>query len=225
MSKPRILITSVLLLFLTISANLSLAQAPPPVAERKTSPPYDGDLSVFDKPGRAERLQIERVMDILNITPGATVADIGAGSGWFTVRAARRVKETGSVYAVDINPEAVRYVKNRAAREKLNNVHAVLGGSDDPRLPTGRIDAVLILKTYHEIEHPVALLNNLRAALRPAAKIGIIDRNGNGEDHGVSSDIVIQEAEKAGFRLLQRYDFVKKDGMDYFLVFVLKEQQ
>src|ERR1700682_5734964 len=88
---------------------------------RKTSDPYTGDLTIFDSPGRDERLQINRVMDILGIVPGKTVADVGAGSGWFTVRAARRVGEWGTVYAVDINPEAIRYVENRAKKEKLHN--------------------------------------------------------------------------------------------------------
>ena len=82
------------------------------------------------------------------------------------------------------------------------------------------VDAVLLLKTYHEVAEPVALLRNLRAALRPGAKVGIIDRNGNGEDHGVGRDVVLHEATQAGYRLLKQYDFVKGDRMDYFLVFI-----
>ncbi len=77
-----------------------------------------------------------------------------------------------------------------------------------------------MLKTYHEVAQPVALLQNLRAALRPGAKVGIIDRNGNGENHGVGRDIVIREAKQAGYKFLEQYDFVKGDNMDYFLVFV-----
>src|SRR6516225_5738265 len=77
---------------------------------RKTSTPYTGDLSIFETSGRDEKLHINRVMDILSISPGKTVADIGAGSGWFTVRAAKRVTDSGLVYAVDINPEAVRHI-------------------------------------------------------------------------------------------------------------------
>jgi ubiquinone/menaquinone biosynthesis C-methylase UbiE len=157
-------------------------------------------------------------MDTLGITPGKAVADIGAGSGWFTVRAARRVTESGNVYAVDINPEAIRYIRDRAKKEDLQNVHPTLSTPDDPLLPPNKIDAVLMLKTYHEIANPVTLLRNLKASLRPGAKIGIIDRNGNGTDHGVAKDIVIREAEQAGYKLAAQYDFVK-DGMDYFLVF------
>jgi SAM-dependent methyltransferase len=184
---------------------------------RKTSTPYTGDLSIFDSPGRDERLQIDRVMDILAIVPGKTVADIGAGSGWFTVRAAKRVGDAGSVYAVDINPEAIRYIEARIRKEKLTNVKPIRGKPDDPVLP-GKVDAVLLLKTYHEVAQPITLLRNLRPSLAAGARVGVIDRNGNGENHGVAREVVIREASKAGYRLLQQYDFVK-DGMDYFLVF------
>jgi ubiquinone/menaquinone biosynthesis C-methylase UbiE len=187
--------------------------------QRKTSEPYTGDLSIFEAVGRDERLQINRVMDILSIRAGKNVADIGAGSGWFTVRAAKRVGAGGAVYAVDINPEAVRYISERAEKEKLPNVKTILSKPDDPLLAKDSVDAVLLLKTYHEVAHPVELLRNLRASLRPGAKVGIIDRNGNGEDHGIGSDLVIREAKEAGYRLTEKYDFVKGDKMDYFLVF------
>jgi protein-L-isoaspartate O-methyltransferase len=190
-----------------------------PAETRKTSKPYTGDLSIFESPGRDESLQINRVMEILSVAPGKTVADIGAGSGWFTVRAAKRVTETGMVYAVDINPEAVRYINQRIQKENLHNVTTILSKPDDPLLPANKIDSVLLLKTYHEVEKPVTLLRNLRPALRTGAKVGIIDRNGNGESHGVAREVVIREASQAGYKLREQYDFVKGDGMDYFLVF------
>src|SRR4029077_11659918 len=191
--------------------------------QRKTSEPYSGGLSIFESAGRDERLQISRVMDILSIRSGKSVADIGAGSGWFTVRAAKRVGAGGAVYAVDINPEAVRYISDRAGKEKLANVKAILSKPDDPLLPKDSVDAVLLLKTYHEVAHPVELLRNLRASLRAGAKVGIIDRNGNGEDHGIGSDVVIREAKEAGYKLAEQYDFVKGDNMDYFLVLTAAE--
>jgi SAM-dependent methyltransferase len=218
--KRRVMTTAVL----AACAYLAMAQgaSAPQTQPRKTSQPYTGDLSIFDSPGREDRLQINRVMDILSISPGKNVADVGAGSGWFTVRAARRVTETGTVYAVDINPEAIRYIEKRAATEHLPNVKTVLSQVDNPSLPAGTIDAVLMLKTYHEVEKPVVLLRNLRASLRPGAKVGIIDRNGNGENHGVGKDVVVREAGEAGYEVIAQYDFVKSDGMDYFLVFTLK---
>ncbi|MFZ3266209.1 MAG: class I SAM-dependent methyltransferase [Terriglobales bacterium] len=191
-------------------------------AQRKTSTPYTGDLSIFDAPGRDERLQINRVMDLLGIEPGKNVADIGAGSGWFTVHAARRVTSSDTVYAVDINPEAIHYIDQRAKKEQLQNIKTILSKPDNPQLPADSIDAVLLLKTYHEVAHPVVLLRNLRSSLRPGARVGIIDRNGNGANHGVNRDVVVREAAQAGYELRDSQDFVKADGMDYFLIFTRK---
>ncbi|HLG17507.1 MAG TPA: methyltransferase domain-containing protein [Blastocatellia bacterium] len=185
---------------------------------RPTSPPYTGDLSIFEDPKRDEKLQINRVMDILGIKEGSSVADIGAGSGWFTVRAARRVGIKGIVYAVEINADYLKYIEERAATEKLTNIRTVLGKEDDPLLPPRSLDAVLILKTYHEIAEPILVMIHLRDAMRPGALMGIIDKNGNGDDHGISRRVVISEAERAGFAVVETYDFVKPDGMDYFLV-------
>lgn len=211
------------LLLLTLWIALpAQAQSTAPSPQRKTSTPYTGDLSIFDSPGRDERLQINRVMDLLGIEAGKSVADIGAGSGWFTVRAARRVAGAGTVYAVDINPQAAEYIDERAKKEQLQNVKTILSTPDDPRIPPDSVDAVMLLKTYHEVAHPVVLLKNLRSALRPGAKIGIIDRNGNGEDHGISKDVIIREAAEAGYGLRDTYDFVKGDRMDYFLIFTAK---
>jgi ubiquinone/menaquinone biosynthesis C-methylase UbiE len=193
------------------------SQAP----QRKTSTPYTGDLSIFETPGRDERLHINQVMDVLSIAPGKTVADIGAGSGWFTVRAAKRVTATGTVYAVDINPEATEYIERRAKKEQLHNIKTILSKPDDPELPPGSIDSVLLLKTYHEVANPVVLLRNLRGSLKPCGRVGVIDRNGNGENHGVQKEVVVREAGQAGYRLLEEHDdLVKADKVDYFLVFV-----
>jgi len=218
----RVLLVALCLYAPASSQTTAVTPAQNQPGSRKTSTPYTGDLSIFDSPGRAERLQIDRVMDLLEIGPGKKVADIGAGSGWFTILAAKRVKEAGSVYAVDINPEAIRYIEDRAQKEQLHNVRTILGHEDDPLLPANQIDSVLLLKTYHEVAKPVALLRNLRASLRPGAKVGIIDRNGNGENHGVNRSVVLKEASEAGYELQGSYDFVK-DGMDYFLIFRSKQ--
>lgn len=212
---------SVLLATLWVPVRAQSGSAAPP-PQRKTSTPYTGDLSIFDAPGRDERLQINRVMDMLGIQPGKSVADIGAGSGWFTVRAARRVTSSGKVYAVDINPEAIQYIDERTKKEHLQNIKTILSTPDDPQVPAHSIDAVLLLKTYHEVAHPVVLLRNLRPSLKPGAKIGIIDRNGNGANHGVSKDLIVSETSQAGYELRDSQDFVKADGMDYFLIFTAR---
>ncbi len=196
-----------------------LVAQPAAVAKRPTSDPYQGDLSIFEDPNRAANLQIDRVMDLLGIKTGSHVADIGAGLGWFTVRAAGRVGKEGIVYAVEINPDYVRHIKRRAKKENLPNVRTILGRADDPRLEPASLNAVLLLKTYHEIAEPVAVLRKVREAMRPGARLGVIDRNGIGSDHGLNAGVVIREAAEAGFSLVEQYDFVKGDGMDYFLIF------
>lgn len=208
-----------MLLLLALLPAASRAQTTAPPAQRPTSTPYSGDLSIFEYPDRAKKLQIERVMDLLGIQPGKTVADFGAGSGWFTVRAARRVGPSGTVLAEDINEAATRYIDERAKKESLPNIHTVLGTPDDPRLPPSSVDALLMLKVYHEIAHPIPVMQRLRASLRPGARIGIIDRNGSGSDHGLNRPIVIQEMAEAGYKLTATYDFTKADGQDYFLIF------
>jgi predicted methyltransferase len=201
-----------------LSAPLLRAHAPAPAAH-PTSTPYAGDLSIFEEPGRDKRLQIDRVMDLLNIKPGSSVADIGAGGGWFSVRAARRVAPNGRVIAEEINPKAIAYIQQRTQREHLSNIVTLLGTPDDPKLAPDSLDAALMLKVYHEIAHPPLVLANLRAALKPGARFGIIDRNGNGADHGLNEPIVRAEVERAGFRQVARYDFTKADKQDYFLIF------
>jgi SAM-dependent methyltransferase len=237
MKKPPNKAHAGLSIFLCLACSFSVAKlfaqtgrqsagqtpAPPATrADRPTSTPYTGDLSIFEYPDRDKKLHIDRVMDLLGVAPGKVVADIGAGSGWFTVRAAARVGPIGSVYAEDINPQAIDYITARASKEKLDNVKPTLGSVDDPKLPENSVDVVLILKTYHEFAHPIPLMEKLKLSLRPGAKIGIIDRNGNGANHGIMPETVESEMARAGFKRVGKYDFTKSDGQDYFLIFVAK---
>jgi SAM-dependent methyltransferase len=189
----------------TVAPASPAASSQQKATQRPTSTPYTGDLSIFEYPDRDKKLQIDRVMDLLGITTGKNVADIGAGSGWFTVRAARRVGPGGAALAEDINPLVVEHIGKRAEKENLPNV--------------GSVDAVLMLKVYHEIAHPVTFLRALKPALRAGAKVGIIDRNGNGGNHGLNHDVVVKEMVEAGYKLVGTYDFTKADGQDYFLIF------
>jgi ubiquinone/menaquinone biosynthesis C-methylase UbiE len=210
-----------------VCAGFASAQSAAPTqtqAPRATSRPYTGDLSVFDYPDRGKKLQIDRVIDLLGITAGKNVGDLGAGSGWFTVIASKRVGTTGVVIAEDINPVAIEYIGRRVKKDGIENVRTVLGTADDPGFPAGSLDAVLMLKVYHEIAHPVTVMEKLRPALRPGAKVGIIDKNGNGADHGLKQDVVVKEMDEAGYSLVGTYDFTKGDGQDYFLIFVVKRK-
>ena len=199
-------------------AAQTAGQAPaPPV--HPTSTPYTGDLNIFEDPNRDNLLKTDRVLDTLRLHAGSTVADIGAGGGWFSVRAARRVGADGRVFAEDINPHAVDSIRERADREHLPQIIAVLGTPDDPKLAPGTLDAAVMLRVYHEIAHPPLLLAVLRGALRPGGRLGIIDHAGNGADHGINAEVVRAEVERNGFRFAGLYDFPKGDQNDYMELF------
>jgi len=161
-------------------------------------------------------------MDELRIAEGSVVADLGAGSGWFTTRLATRVGPNGKVYAEDIQPLMLSAIQLRVSREGLRNVQPVLGTPSDPRLPKDALDAVLIVDAYNEMEEPVVLLRNVAAALKPAGLLGIVDFTKEGFGPGppmeerVDPQRVIHDAEAAGLRLQSRPDILP---YQYLLVF------
>jgi ubiquinone/menaquinone biosynthesis C-methylase UbiE len=161
-------------------------------------------------------------MDALGIGDGSVVADLGAGSGWFTIRLARRVGPNGRVYAEDIQKQMIEVINRRLPRENLTNVDVKQGEPADPKLPEGALDAVLIVDAYHEMEQPVALLRNVARALKPRGRIGIVQFTMEGGGPGppmeerVDPERVIREAQAAGLRLLTRPDFLR---YQYMLVF------
>jgi ubiquinone/menaquinone biosynthesis C-methylase UbiE len=160
-------------------------------------------------------------MDVLGIGEASVVADLGAGSGWFTVRLARRVGPNGMVYAEDVQRPMIQAIKIRVDRLGVKNVTTVLGTQSDPRLPV-TVDAVLIVDAYHEMEQAVALLRNLATKLKSTGRIGIIDFTKDGGGPGpaiegrVDSETVIRDAQQAGLVLRSRETFLK---YEYMLVF------
>ncbi|HWU95909.1 MAG TPA: class I SAM-dependent methyltransferase, partial [Sphingomonas sp.] len=125
-----------------------------------------------------------QVMDLAGIKPDMTVADIGAGEGYYTVRLAARVGDKGRVVAEDIVPETRDYLATRVLREKLDNVSVRLGLPADPRLPENSFDRVLMVHMYHEIESPYEFLWRLRPALAPGGQAVVVDANRPTQDHG-----------------------------------------
>jgi predicted methyltransferase len=164
----------------------------------------------------------DQIMDALSIAEGSVVADLGAGSGWFTIRLAVRVGPNGRVYAEDIQPQMIEVIKRRLARENLSNVEVKLGKPDDPQLPPNSLDAALIVDAYHEMEQPVTLLRNVARALKPAGLIGIVGSTmaGGGPgppmDERVDPERVIREAGAAGLRLIAQPNMLR---YQYMLVF------
>ena len=130
------------------------------------------DLGLLDAPDRDLWQRPDQIMDAMAIADASVVADIGAGSGWFTIRLARRVGPRGLVYAEDVQKEMINAISRRVGREGFNNVKPVLGLKSDPHLPAASLDAVLMVDAYHEVEDRVTMLANLAKALKPQGRIG-----------------------------------------------------
>jgi predicted methyltransferase len=170
------------------------------------------DLGLLEGPDRAEWQKPEQIMDALAIADGSTVADIGAGAGWFTIRLARRVGPNGVVYAQDVQYQMLDAIRRRVGREGLTNVQTRLGAGSDPNLPAGAVDAVLVVDVYPEVEQRVAFLRNLAAALTPNGRIGVVNylpgEGGPGpspsEGVRVGQAEVEADAALAGLRVLSR---------------------
>lgn len=142
-----------------------------------------------------------RVLDATGIRAGMTVADVGAGDGYYTVRAADRVGPSGRVYAEDIEEKYLRLLQGRLRTTPRPNVMLALGDPHDPRLPPASLDAVLMMHMYHEVTQPYALLYNLYPALRPGARIAIVDQEALTSAHGTLLVLLQCELEAVGYRL------------------------
>jgi len=211
---------SCLALALAVLSGLAAA-AQDRVPHRPLFPPQD--LGILEGPDRDAWQMPDEVMDALGIADGATVADLGAGGGWFTVRLARRVGPNGLVYAEDIQPQMLESINRRVQREGLANVRTIRGTPTDPHLPSP-VDAVLIVDVYAEVavEDRVELLGNLVLPLKPDGRVGIVDYKLDGGGPGpplaerVEPEAVVRDAQAAGLRLLAREDL----RFQYVLVFV-----
>jgi ubiquinone/menaquinone biosynthesis C-methylase UbiE len=203
-------LSSLLALVLLIVALPAAAQSKS--AHGKLFPPQD--LGLLEGPDRDLWQLPGQIMDALGVAEGSVVADIGAGGGWFTIRLARRVGPNGIVYSEDIQPEMLEATGRRVSKEGLRNVRTVHGTVDDPKLPAGALDAVLIVDTYHEIEYPVALLRNIATSLKPQGRVGVVDFKKDGLGPGpaledrVDPDVIVRDAEAAGLKLVRRETFL-----------------
>jgi predicted methyltransferase len=173
------------------------------------------------------------VMDALHIAPGARVADIGAGTGYFTFHLARRVDAAGRVYAVDIQRTALEDIRRRAAALALTQITTILGSDNDPHLPPDSLDAVLVVNTYHELQAYDAMMLAFWRSLKPGGLLAIIDREalrGESPDrsvrhHRVSSASVRAEAARNGFRFLRsELGFVEPVGFTAYWFFLIFER-
>ena len=197
------IIASVIALLLTV--QLQAQQSAPP--KGRQFPPTD--LGLLESPDRAAWQKPELIMDALRIAYGDTVADIGAGAGFFTVRLAKRVGPNGLVYAEDIQLPMLESIKRRVSREGLNNVVTRLGTDTDAKLPKGVMDAVLVVDVYQEVDEErsrIGLLRHLADTLKPNGRIGIVNykpgEGGPGPDQRLERSVVEAEVKAAGLKVL-----------------------
>ena len=174
---------------------------------------------VFDDPKRDAWQKPHEVIKALALKPGAVVADIGAGTGYFAARLASMLPD-GRVYAVDVEPDMVRYLQARAKREKLPNLVPVAGTPDDARLPE-KADVIVLVDVYHHIDRRDRYFSRLRGFLKPGGRLAIIDFRidspaGPPKSSRIAPDRVVAELKAAGYSLTQEHDFLPRQ---YFLVF------
>jgi ubiquinone/menaquinone biosynthesis C-methylase UbiE len=221
--------TVALALYMTAGAWSETQHAQPAGKPDQTRPPgahmehrFDDPeryAKSFDDPARDEWQMPGRVIETLALAPGQLVADIGAGTGYFTVRLAAAAARP-TVYAVDIEKSMVEYVRQRAAKEGLKQVVAVQGSADRANLPEP-VDVVLIVDTYHHIPNRPAYFRELRKSMKPSGRLVIIDfrkgaPSGPPEEFRLTPDQITGELEQAGFRLQAQHDFLPRQ---HFLVY------
>jgi len=184
------------------------AQGRHPVSGRPIAPVMGvGGAGWLERPERESEEDPARAVEALDLRPGMTVADIGAGSGYYTVRLARKVGAEGKVYATDIQVGMLSIIQRRAAIEKLTNIVPVLGAVDDPKLPPASLDLALMVDVYHELATPQAFVRRLREALRPEGRLVLIEfrkedpRVPIKEEHKMSVAQVRQELSADGFAI------------------------
>jgi ubiquinone/menaquinone biosynthesis C-methylase UbiE len=166
-----------------------------------------GANSVSSEEARDDRNEANTVMDLAQLAPGMTVADIGAGEGYYTVRLSERVGAKGRVLAQDISRSALERLAQRVERERLDNVSIKTGAPDDPRLPANSFDRIFMVHMYHEVAEPYAFLWRLYPALKQGGQIVVVDRDRPTDQHGIPPLLLQCEFEAVGYRLAE---FVRK---------------
>jgi ubiquinone/menaquinone biosynthesis C-methylase UbiE len=185
-------------------------QSEHPLTGRRIAPVMGvGGADWLDRSEREMEEHPDEALNALGIKPGMTVADIGAGTGYFTLRLARRVGPSGKVYANDIQPEMLRMLRQNAAKAGLTNVETVLGTETDPKLPEHALDLILLVDVYHELSQPQKMLERLRVELKPDGRLVLLEYRKEDPsipirpEHKMSVADVKTELEAEGFKLSQ----------------------
>jgi ubiquinone/menaquinone biosynthesis C-methylase UbiE len=187
---------------------LLLAQATHPLTGRQIAPVMDASGAAWlDRPEREAEEKPDLALDLLELRAGMVVADVGAGTGYMSLRMARRVGPTGKVYANDLQPEMLQKLRAKSQSEKLSNVETVQGTEADPKLPPNTMDLVLLVDVYHEFSEPEAMLGKIRASLKPDGRLVLLEYRKDDPkvpirpEHKMSVAEVKTEVEAEGYKL------------------------
>jgi ubiquinone/menaquinone biosynthesis C-methylase UbiE len=172
-----------------------------PRADRPVADVVSNEIS--SEEARDDRNEATKVMDLAGIAPGMTVADIGAGNGYYTVRLAERVGSEGRVLAQDIDDAALQRLGTRVERERLDNVSIKPGDIDDPRLPESSFDRIFMVHMYHEVTEPYAFIWRMRSALKRDGQIIVVDVDRPTNRHGIPPKLLFCEFEAVGYKLIE----------------------
>jgi SAM-dependent methyltransferase len=207
----------------SVAISQAIGPLAPPGAPASAFPAPDRPIAEIISPIWATEEERDAVNEsgqiirLLGLTPGMSVADIGAGSGYHTVRLARALGPNGRVLAQDVMPHYLADLQRRVRSEGLQNVALGLGDPHDPRLPAGSVDAAILVHMYHEIEQPFAFLYNLVPALKPGAKVGIVDLDKPTWEHGTPRDLLRCELAAVGYEQIGFSELTGSIG--YLVVF------
>ena len=196
------------LVFALLTTWVLEAQRRHPVSGRVLAPVMGvGGAAWLERPEREDEEAPSKALDALELKPGMVVADIGAGSGYYSVRMAKRVGPTGRVFATDIQQGMIDILNRRVVNERIENVTTVLGGVDDPKLPPQSLDLAIMVDVYHELQSPQVFLQRLRECFKPDGRLVLLEFRKEDpkipilEVHKMSVAEVSQELEAEGFVL------------------------
>jgi len=222
---------SIMLLVLCESALANVAEqnVNPEINRHYQGAEFQDWVGVFERSGREVYDKRHDVVQALNLKPGMDVADIGAGTRFYSLLFAQKVGKTGNVFAVDVTDDFVLNINRRATEKNLKNIHGVLSDQKDTLLAPGSVDMAFVCDTYHHFEYPQTMLTSIRHALRPGGTLIIIDFR---KQPGISSPwvmshvrndkkTVIKEIERAGFKLQSESNILESN---YFLWFIKTDQ-
>ncbi|MBW1778834.1 MAG: class I SAM-dependent methyltransferase [Deltaproteobacteria bacterium] len=174
-------------------------------------------LKMLNREAASPKHKSERIIESLNIQESYTIADIGAGGGYFTLKFAKKVGETGKVYAVDTQAKYLDYIRHEAEREGVDNIIFVLTTEDGMDLPESDIDLIFARNVFHHLSEPGKYFRNLKRFLKPSGKVAIIDHKPKGGfsfvslfRHHTPEEVILQEMENAGYYLVESFDFLSE---------------